>query len=86
MKSDLRLKTLISITGKYTGKSKFEFWNLLSEGDTVEISLKLESPGRTSRGLYATTIKFKNLRNGAITSASLTESTKYLSKVRYTEI
>jgi hypothetical protein len=66
--------------------TKFEFWNLLSVGDTVEISLKLESPGRTSRGLYATTIKFKNLRNSAITTASLTESAKYLSKVGYTEI
>jgi len=53
----MKLKTVIRITKPYSGKSKFEFFKSLKEGDLVMVHTELEKPGRNSgAGLYASQI------------------------------
>lgn len=82
----MKLSNRIIITGKYQGRSKFDFFTNLKEGDVIELSIEIEPIRRGSHsGLYATMVKMKNLTSKASFSASLTETTNYLSKMQYTE-
>jgi acyl dehydratase len=84
----MKLKTYITITGKYKGSSKHEFFKQLQIGDTVEVSIELarKQRGRTG-GLHATEVFLKNthLDKNAEYSTSMTMMVKALDKMEYVE-
>ena len=56
----MKLKTFITITGRYTGGSKHSFFKSLNIGDTVEVSTKIANMSGASSGVYATMITLTN--------------------------
>ncbi len=85
----MKLKTYITITGKYKGSSKHEFFKQLQIGDTIEVSTELARKQRgPTGGLYATDVFLKNthLDKNAVYSTSMTMMVKALDKMEYVEI
>jgi hypothetical protein len=81
----MELSNRIVVKQPYAGQSKFPFWKELKAEDVLVLSVKLASPGRTSRGLYATEVKIQNVTQNTSFRASLTETSKYLSRIKYAE-
>lgn len=81
----MKLYNTIFTKSKYSGKSKFSFWNNLGPGIELVISMKLENPGH-GRTLYATKINFHNTNTGEDFACSLTEAAKYLDKIEYLSV
>jgi hypothetical protein len=85
----MKLKTYITITGKYKGSSKHEFFKQLQIGDTIEVSTELARKERgPSSGLFATNVQLANMARPGVEPyiISMTMMVKALDKMEYVEI
>lgn len=83
----MKLKGRVKVNSRYKGRSKFEFWKGLVEGDEIEMSVTIVDVGRMKNRLYATVIYFSKVGNvDAKFSCSITEAAKYLEKIDYIEL
>jgi hypothetical protein len=83
MNPEISLTETIEIIAPYKGKTKFDFWTNLKPGDTVEISMLLKSPGRSTNGTYATTLRLLDIKKQTTFAASIAEIHNYLRKMEY---
>lgn len=83
----LKLTTTITITSKYTGKSKYDFWKELDVGHKVLISHEIGTCGSKGfgNGYYAPDINLKNLETGSEIKSSYGDFINYLGKVGFEE-
>ena len=70
----------------YPTKTKHTFWNTLEINDIIHVSFLLQSPGRSSNGLYAPEIKMVNERTREIFKTTLTHASNYLKKIDLIEV
>jgi hypothetical protein len=85
----MKLRGKVKVNSRYKGRSKFEFWKGLVEGDEIEMSVTIVDVGRSrmSGRLYSTVIYFSKVGNvDEKFSCSITEAVKYLEKVDYIEL
>ena len=80
------LQNNINITASYKGRSKYEFWQFISVNDIINVSLILQNPGRSSRGLYATLVTLNNQTRGHVFTCSISDMNKYLDKIKYADL
>lgn len=84
MNKQISLSSTIIVTKTYSGKSKFDFWKNLKVGDTVEISLELESTGSNRGVSYTPYLSLFNRNNNREEFCdSLNGIVKYLEKIDY---
>lgn len=85
MSKTLEFKLYIIAEGLYEGKSKFPLWSNIREGDPLDLSIKLTSPG-SGQGTYATLVHVYTPRTGYQGSYTLTAVEKYLQKMPHREV
>lgn len=79
------LRSRIRLLSLYEGKTKHTFFNNLSIGDVIEISLPIIRPQSNRGRPYVTNIRLFNCTNNMKYSNSLTIITNYLSNLTYIE-
>ena len=76
----------ISVIKKFSGKSGFEFWQEVKEGDIIEILLEFSKLVRTSSGTKQPNVKLINRRNRLEFTSTFNKVIGYLDKIEYEEI
>lgn len=78
----MKLRNKVKALGTYTGKTKFDFWKNIEEGDVL--SLETEISRAHTRG-YAEGINIINIRTEETWRATFTECINYFSNLKHEE-
>ena len=77
-----KLSGTVTAKQDYSGKSKFEFWKDVKEGDVLEISLTVKKEnGIASSGMYVPVLELLNTRNKLAAKESYNNLCNYLVKI-----